>query len=310
MALTSLQSRVLTASILAPVAILAVLALPPSGFALALGLILLGYLAVTLAYGALNPLFEAPDEHWHFFTAAHIADNGKGGQGGAALLTTTVRHDASQELSAVWHGVSSAWYAVTSTGAWKRERERYGIRGYIRATEVTHGKSGWHVHCHTIILFEDAEPHPVLLQDLADGIHRRWSRGAQRAGLKAPSRKHGTDIRRMDATDTKTLADYLSKLGENADADLRREWDRVRDEAAGDLAAEATLGALKEAKDGNRTPHAILGSLLGRLEKAAGKPLGAAAADVEQHALSELLHDPGVALERQRSSGDADLAHR
>lgn len=42
MALTSLQSRVLTASILAPVAILAVLALPPSGFALALGLILLG----------------------------------------------------------------------------------------------------------------------------------------------------------------------------------------------------------------------------------------------------------------------------
>ncbi|MBP6242810.1 MAG: phosphatidate cytidylyltransferase [Chromatiaceae bacterium] len=40
--MTSLQSRVLTASILAPVAILAVLALPPSGFALALGLILLG----------------------------------------------------------------------------------------------------------------------------------------------------------------------------------------------------------------------------------------------------------------------------
>lgn len=225
--------------------------------------------------------------------AAHIADNGKGGQGGAALLTTTVRHDASQELSAVWHGVSSAWYAVTSTGAWKRERERYGIRGYIRATEVTHGKSGWHVHCHTIILFEDAEPHPVLLQDLADGIHRRWSRGAQRAGLKAPSRKHGTDIRRMDANDTKTLAGYLSKLGENADADLRREWDRVRDEAAGDLAAEATLGALKEAKDGNRTPHQILGSLLGRLEKAAGKPLGAAAADAyrspEQGAVAEFV---------------------
>ena len=42
-----------------------------------LGLILVGYLAVTLAYGALNPLFEAPDEHWHFFTAAHIADNGR-----------------------------------------------------------------------------------------------------------------------------------------------------------------------------------------------------------------------------------------
>jgi CDP-diglyceride synthetase len=41
-ALTSLQRRVLTASVLAPVAILAVLALPTWGFALALGPILLG----------------------------------------------------------------------------------------------------------------------------------------------------------------------------------------------------------------------------------------------------------------------------
>jgi 4-amino-4-deoxy-L-arabinose transferase-like glycosyltransferase len=42
-----------------------------------LGLILLGYLVLTLAYGAVNPLFEAPDEHWHFFTAEFIADNGR-----------------------------------------------------------------------------------------------------------------------------------------------------------------------------------------------------------------------------------------
>ncbi len=42
MALTSLQSRVLTASFLAPIVILAVLALPPRGFALTLGMILLG----------------------------------------------------------------------------------------------------------------------------------------------------------------------------------------------------------------------------------------------------------------------------
>ncbi len=40
-------------------------------------LILLGYLFVTLAYGVVNPLFEAPDEHWHYFTAHYIADNGR-----------------------------------------------------------------------------------------------------------------------------------------------------------------------------------------------------------------------------------------
>jgi 4-amino-4-deoxy-L-arabinose transferase-like glycosyltransferase len=42
-----------------------------------LGVILLAYLLVTLAYSVVNPLFEAPDEHWHYFTAQYIADRGK-----------------------------------------------------------------------------------------------------------------------------------------------------------------------------------------------------------------------------------------
>jgi len=42
-----------------------------------LALILLGYLVITLAYGVVNPLFEAPDEHWHFFTAESIAQTGQ-----------------------------------------------------------------------------------------------------------------------------------------------------------------------------------------------------------------------------------------
>ena len=40
-----------------------------------LPLILAGYLLITMAYGMVNPLFEAPDEHWHFFTAVYIAEN-------------------------------------------------------------------------------------------------------------------------------------------------------------------------------------------------------------------------------------------
>lgn len=41
-----------------------------------LGLILLAYLVITLGYGIANPLFEAPDENWHFFTAQYIATTG------------------------------------------------------------------------------------------------------------------------------------------------------------------------------------------------------------------------------------------
>lgn len=42
-----------------------------------LGLILGLYLIVTFLYGLVNPLFEAPDEHWHYFTAQYIAENGR-----------------------------------------------------------------------------------------------------------------------------------------------------------------------------------------------------------------------------------------
>ena len=41
-----------------------------------LALILLGYLVITLAYGVVNPLFEAPDELYHFAVIEHLARTG------------------------------------------------------------------------------------------------------------------------------------------------------------------------------------------------------------------------------------------
>ena len=35
------------------------------------------YLLITLAYGVVNPLFEAPDEQLHYFTAQYVADTGR-----------------------------------------------------------------------------------------------------------------------------------------------------------------------------------------------------------------------------------------
>ncbi len=44
---------------------------------LLLALILLLYAALALAYGLSTPLFEAPDEHHHFFAVRYIAENGR-----------------------------------------------------------------------------------------------------------------------------------------------------------------------------------------------------------------------------------------
>mgnify|MGYP001470857134 CR=1 FL=1 len=42
-----------------------------------LAAILAVYVLVTVGYSVANPLFEAPDEHWHYLTAQYIADNGR-----------------------------------------------------------------------------------------------------------------------------------------------------------------------------------------------------------------------------------------
>ncbi|MCI0580656.1 MAG: DUF2142 domain-containing protein [Chloroflexi bacterium] len=42
-----------------------------------LWVVLAVYLLLALGYGVVNPLFEAPDEHWHYFTAQYIADTGR-----------------------------------------------------------------------------------------------------------------------------------------------------------------------------------------------------------------------------------------
>ncbi len=42
-----------------------------------LAVILLAYSLITIGYGRINPLFEAPDEHHHFFTVLYVAENGR-----------------------------------------------------------------------------------------------------------------------------------------------------------------------------------------------------------------------------------------
>lgn len=40
-------------------------------------LIVAAYLLLAIGFSVINPLFEAPDEHWHYFTAQYIADTGE-----------------------------------------------------------------------------------------------------------------------------------------------------------------------------------------------------------------------------------------
>lgn len=66
--------------------------------------------------------------------------------------TFTVRHQRAQSLADVWGAVSGAWRATVSGSKreWEADTAEYGIEGYLRLVEVTHGANGWHVHIHVI----------------------------------------------------------------------------------------------------------------------------------------------------------------
>lgn len=113
---------------------------------------------------------------------AHLATGG-------ALYTmiVTLPHDAPDDLVDTWGVLSEGFKRMMGGRAHRTERDRYGLCGYIRSSEVTHGANGWHPHAHPL-LFADAELSADDLVALADGMHGRWSRYVQSRGYRAPAR--------------------------------------------------------------------------------------------------------------------------
>ena len=169
-----------------------------------------------------------------------------------AFLTLTLRHSKSQSLVEVWSTVSKAWAGVTQTAAWRGSKKvagdkaKFGIAHFIKAVEVTHGKSGWHVHLHVLLLTEKTLSDQQR-ETLESRIYARWSAAAERRGFKAPSRERGVKLERAaKAGDMDALASYMAKSqlsGLNG------------------LADELTGSVVKSAKGGNRSPFQVLESL-------------------------------------------------
>lgn len=187
------------------------------------------------------------------------------GRGGTvAMLTLTMRHHKGQALSDLWAALSAAWKAATNGRRWRQERETYGIDGYIRAVEVTHGDSGWHVHVHALMLFEGI-PSNELIQSLGDSMFDRWSARLVRSGLAAPLRDSGgLDIRRVGGDAGQVLSTYLTKMASGAALEIgssanktgrkggRSPWQLAEDAIEGDTTARGLWLEFEAASKGRR----------------------------------------------------------
>ena len=173
---------------------------------------------------------------------------------GVVFSTFTMRHRREHLLTESWAACQKAWSRMTNTKAFRKEKERYGLVGYLLVPEVTDGVNGWHVHYHVLFFFRS----PITEAE-ADALHdrlfERWSSGLVDAGYPAPL-KVGQDHRLVTDGTCREIAEYLSKSGDPARAGAAAK----REQSARGIGLELTGSAGKVARKlhGTYTPWAIL----------------------------------------------------
>jgi hypothetical protein len=147
------------------------------------------------------------------------------------LLTLTARHTNADRLSRQVEAMKAAKQRLRQRREWLDIKEY--IAGSVTATEVTHGKNGWHTHFHEILLMraEDEAEARRILSGLGDVWRKCLSgKGIGLSGGNAAWHLQGAD----------KAGDYVAKWG---------------------AAEEMALSGSKKAKSSaGRTPMQLLAS--------------------------------------------------
>jgi hypothetical protein len=159
--------------------------------------------------------------------------------GGALyMITHTFSHAREDLLGPLLKRFSKARQYMRSQRAYKDLRVQLGYIGDIRALEVTHGAAnGFHPHEHDLWL--TAKPLTrVQLRSMMDTLFRLWSRACLVAGLSAPNRKRGVNIKYMESA-----AEYMAKFGREP------KWG---------VASELSKQYVKKGREKSKTPFDLL----------------------------------------------------
>ena len=166
------------------------------------------------------------------------------------LLLLTVPHHKGHKLERLLDVIGTGFRRVIGGRAWMRDRDRLGVLGYVKSTEVTHGLNGWHPHLH-VLLFTSRPLEESERDLLSASMYGRWARYAEGVGLGLPKR----DLCQLQPVrDGVAVAGYVSKVASVVD-----EAGTVRN-----LGLEMTRHDLKTGRDGEsrhesqRTPFQIL----------------------------------------------------
>lgn len=172
------------------------------------------------------------------------------------LLTLTVPHGLGDDVTVTLDLMMKAFSKLNQGRAGVGLRELVGLRGTVRALEVTHGENGFHPHFH-VLLFLDTTMTPQSVQAAYSPF---WQSAAVKVGLPLPS-----DLRGCRVDGGERAAAYVAKgSGWGLESELvkghqkrgkkgsRTAWDLLRDYLDGDRAAGALFRVYAESFEGRR----------------------------------------------------------
>lgn len=177
-------------------------------------------------------------------SAWETVDPKKGTARGLVMVTLTMRHYARQSLALLVQRQGEAWkrsFGQNALRTTKQIRKGFGVVGYVRAWETTHGANGWHVHFHVAVFLEE-RPDARRVHVMERLIYRAWADSLEKVGAYRPTAAHAVRVDAPAVGEAGQLARYLMKSPDG------RAWTAAQEMVRADA---------KTGRKGHRAPFEI-----------------------------------------------------
>lgn len=127
------------------------------------------------------------------------------------MVTLTFSHSREDNIASLMRRLSKARIKLRESRGYKVLKQELGQIGDIRTLEVTFGdRNGFHPHEHSLWLTANQFT-ARKLESFKSRLFVLWERACLAAGLAAPNRKRGVDVRHA-----MSAAEYLAKFGKES----------------------------------------------------------------------------------------------
>lgn len=124
------------------------------------------------------------------------------------MLTLTCRHQRATELKGLLTDQKAAMKSLRQSRGWRS----LPLVGSVSATEVTHGRNGFHPHAHVILVFDASESEALAA---VEALRSEWSRSLAKVGRDGNAAAF--HVQNASAT-----GDYLAKFAAASELALSR----------------------------------------------------------------------------------------